>query len=187
MKRSVRIFAVVSALGVVAAACSKKPPATTPEPTGGGITTSTPTTPTTTPTSNTGGGNTGGSTDAETRRLTLVLEQMVFFDYDEATIRTDAQQALAAKVPVLQASPTVRIRIEGHADERGSVEYNLALGMRRAQAVKEYLVGFGLDPSRFETNSFGEDRPRTPGATETAWSENRRAEFRIAGGTIIVR
>ena len=116
------------------------------------------------------------------RRLTAILEQVVYFDYDESTIRTDAQELLAAKVPVLRANPSVRIRIEGHADERGSVEYNLALGMRRANAVRDYLADFGIDASRFDVLSFGEDRPASNGSSESAWSQNRRAEFRVTAG-----
>jgi peptidoglycan-associated lipoprotein len=87
-------------------------------------------------------------------------------------------------VPHLRSSPSIRVRIDGHADERGSVEYNLALGMRRAQAVRQYLMDFGLDATRFETNSFGEDRPLVPGGSESAWSQNRRAEFRVTTGTV---
>ncbi|HEX6135676.1 MAG TPA: peptidoglycan-associated lipoprotein Pal [Longimicrobiales bacterium] len=120
--------------------------------------------------------------EAERRRMIAILEQVVHFDYDEATIRTDAQELLAAKVPVLRANPGIRIRIEGHADERGSVEYNLALGMRRANAVRQYLMDFGVDGSRFETFSYGEDRPVMQGSNESAWSQNRRAAFRITTG-----
>jgi peptidoglycan-associated lipoprotein len=119
--------------------------------------------------------------EAEMRRITAILEQMVFFDYDESTIRADAQEALAAKVPILRSNAAIRIRIDGHADERGSVEYNLALGMRRANAVRDYLVGFGIDGARFETFSYGEDRPLVTGSGESAWSQNRRAEFRVNG------
>jgi peptidoglycan-associated lipoprotein len=116
------------------------------------------------------------------RRMRAVLEQVVYFDFDESTIRADAQESLAAKVPILRQNPGIRIRIEGHADERGSVEYNLALGMRRAVAVREYLVGFGIDAARFEVISYGEDRPAAQGSDEAAWALNRRAEFRITGG-----
>jgi peptidoglycan-associated lipoprotein len=120
--------------------------------------------------------------EAERRRIISILEQVVHFDYDDVTIRPDAQQMLSAKVPVLRANPGIRIRLEGHADERGSVEYNLALGMRRANAVRQYLADFGIDASRFETFSYGEDRPSRQGANESAWSQNRRAEFRITTG-----
>lgn len=117
-------------------------------------------------------------------RARAVLEEVVHFDYDEADLRADAQEVLGRKVPILRANPGVRIRIVGHTDERGSLEYNLALGMRRANSVREYLAGFGVDGSRFETTSMGEDSPVSAGANEQAWAQNRRAEFVItAGGT----
>lgn len=119
-----------------------------------------------------------------TARARAVLEQTVHFDYDEADLRPDAEEILGRKVPILRANPNVRLRIVGHTDERGSLEYNLALGMRRAQAVREYLAAFGIDASRFETTSMGEDAPLSAGSNESAWSQNRRAEFVItAGGT----
>ena len=110
------------------------------------------------------------------------LEEMVFFDYDESTLRADAQQTLAAKVAILRANPDATLRIIGHADERGSIEYNLALGLRRANAVKDYLVGFGLNESRFTTDTMGEDRPLDQGENESAWARNRRAEFTVTAG-----
>lgn len=114
------------------------------------------------------------------------LEEMVFFDYDMSAIRPDAEQALRRKVDILRASPQVRIRIEGHADERGSNEYNLALGNRRAEAIRQFLTGFGLAANRFEIVSFGEERPLQQGANEAAWARNRRGQFVIvAGGNAI--
>jgi peptidoglycan-associated lipoprotein len=110
------------------------------------------------------------------------LEQMVFFDYDSSSIRADSKQTLDAKVPLLRQHTGFTIVIEGHADERGSTEYNLALGTRRAASVMDYLVGFGLDTGRFRTFSYGEERPLAPGSDEAAWSRNRRAEFRVSGG-----
>jgi len=110
------------------------------------------------------------------------LEEMVFFDYDMSAIRPDAEQALRQKVDILRASPQVRIRIEGHADERGSTEYNLALGNRRAEAIRQFLTGFGLSADRFEIVSFGEDRPLAQGSDEQAWSRNRRGQFVITAG-----
>jgi peptidoglycan-associated lipoprotein len=122
-----------------------------------------------------------------TARARAILEETVHFDYDAFTIRADAQESLARKVPILRANPGVQIRIAGHADERGSVEYNLALGMRRANAVREYLAGFGIDVSRFDTVSMGEDMPLDPASTEAAWARNRRAEFTVtAGGATLV-
>ncbi|HSJ05390.1 MAG TPA: OmpA family protein, partial [Longimicrobiales bacterium] len=114
-------------------------------------------------------------------------EEIVHFDYDDSSIRPDAQEALARKVPLLRANPEVRLRVVGHADERGSVEYNLALGMRRANAVRDYLAGFGISAARFDTISMGEDMPMDPRSTEAAWALNRRAEFSVAaGGTTLI-
>jgi peptidoglycan-associated lipoprotein len=111
---------------------------------------------------------------------------MVNFDYDESVITNEAEQILRRKIPILRNSPTVRIRMEGHADERGSTEYNLALGSRRAESVSEFLAGFGISGDRFTTTSFGEDRPLVNRSDEAAWARNRRVEFVITGGTIVV-
>jgi peptidoglycan-associated lipoprotein len=97
-------------------------------------------------------------------------------------IRPDAEDILRQKAAILRASPSVQIRIEGHADERGSVEYNLALGNRRAQAVVDYFVQQGLPASRFQTTSFGEERPLVNQSNEAAWGQNRRGEFIIFAG-----
>ena len=119
---------------------------------------------------------------AERARLRTVLEELVFFDYDESRIRSDAEQSLQRKLPVLRTNSGVTLRITGHADERGSVEYNLALGLRRANAVRDYLAGFGIDASRMTTETMGEDQPLDPGHTEAAWQRNRRAQFTITAG-----
>jgi peptidoglycan-associated lipoprotein len=111
-----------------------------------------------------------------------ILEQRVHFDYDESALRSDAEGVLRQKVAILRASPQVQLRIEGHADERGSVEYNLALGNRRAQAVVDFFVQQGLAASRFQTTSFGEERPLVNQSNESAWGQNRRAEFIIFAG-----
>jgi len=110
------------------------------------------------------------------------LEEMVFFDYDMAEIRDDAATTLRAKVAILRASPQVQLRIEGHADERGSTEYNLALGNRRAESIRQFLTGFGLSENRFEIVSFGEGRPLMQGSNEAAWARNRRGQFVITAG-----
>ena len=94
------------------------------------------------------------------------LEEMVFFDYDMVEIRDDAAAVLREKVNILRASPQVRLRIEGYCDERGSTAYNLALGNRRAEAIRQFLTGFGLSESRFEIVSFGEGRPLVQGSNE---------------------
>ena len=84
------------------------------------------------------------------------LQAVVQFEYDEADITPAAERLLRAKLPILRASPTIRLRLEGHADERGSTEYNLALGSRRAESVQQFLSGFGISASVFTTTSFGE-------------------------------
>jgi len=113
------------------------------------------------------------------------LEAVVQFDYDEATITAASERLLRAKLPILRASPTIRLRLEGHADERGSTEYNLALGSRRAESVQEFLSGFGISVNVFTTTSFGEERPAVNRSDEAAWAQNRRVEFVITGGQIV--
>jgi peptidoglycan-associated lipoprotein len=174
MKRNVRIVAVLVLVGLMGACSRRQAPEQAPPPPPPPVQQQQPSTPPPT--------NDAAEREAEARRLAAILEQIVHFDYDESTIRADAQELLAAKVPVLRSNPAIRIRVEGHADERGSVEYNLALGMRRANAVRDYLVGFGIDASRIEVQSFGEDRPMAMGSNESAWAQNRRAEFRVTAG-----
>jgi peptidoglycan-associated lipoprotein len=110
------------------------------------------------------------------------LTAAVYFDYDAAEITGDARATLDAKLPLLNANPSLRIRIAGHTDNRGSDEYNLALGQRRASATKAYLTQRGVDASRIDIVSFGEERPASEGEGEEAWSRNRRAEFEVVGG-----
>jgi peptidoglycan-associated lipoprotein len=117
-----------------------------------------------------------------------LLEAMVFFDYDDSRIRADQEGALNAKAPVLRANPSVALLITGHADERGSGEYNLALGLRRANAVRDFLTSLGIDASRLSTDTMGEDRPLDTGTTDAAYARNRRAETSITrGGDMIAR
>jgi len=120
----------------------------------------------------------------EAARTTLT--ERVHFDYDMAEIRPDAERMLREKLSILRASPDVRLRIEGHCDERGSNEYNDALGNRRAQAVVEFFTASGIDDGRFSIVSFGEDRPLRNQSNEGSWSQNRRAEFIITGGEVNV-
>jgi len=119
--------------------------------------------------------------------LRTTLTAMVHFDYDQADLRPDDRAILDAKVPILTANPAVMIRVAGHTDERGSDEYNLALGQRRASAVKAYLVQHGIAESRVQTISYGEERPMAQGTDEGAYSQNRRAEFEITGGPQTLR
>jgi len=110
------------------------------------------------------------------------LATMIHFDYDKSNIRSDDTGALDQKVAILQANPELRIRVGGHCDERGSDEYNLALGNRRAQSAKQYLVSHGIDAGRIETQSWGEEKPLVDGHDESAWSQNRRDEFEVISG-----
>jgi len=101
----------------------------------------------------------------------------IYFDTDKWNIRDDARDALKKNADILEANPDVKIQIEGHCDERNTVEYNLALGERRASAVREYLVKLGVDAARISTISYGEERSVALGHDESAWSQNRRGEF----------
>jgi peptidoglycan-associated lipoprotein len=178
------------------AGCKKKPPA---EPTPAVDTTATIRPP-----------SSGGLTDADRERLRAdsvrlaeegaererrareaavsvardALTDIVFFEYDSDEVTATAQRKLEAKAAVLRANPGVRLRVEGHCDQRGSTEYNLALGQRRAEAVRAYLVNLGIDESRLSTLSYGKERPLVEGDDEESLARNRRAEFTLAGGTL---
>jgi peptidoglycan-associated lipoprotein len=124
--------------------------------------------------------------DAETLRAALV--SVINFDFDRSDIRASDAATLDAKIPILMTNSDVMLRVSGHADERGSSEYNLALGQRRAAAAKRYLVQRGVADSRIETTSFGEERPVCTDSNETCWAQNRRDEFEVtAGGTMLRR
>lgn len=116
------------------------------------------------------------------REARATLDEMVFFDYDESTLTTETTDRLRAKLEVLRGCPGVRLRMEGHADERGTSEYNIALGSERAQSVSRFFTGFGLDDARFETVSYGEEQPLAQGSNEASWARNRRVEFVITTG-----
>jgi peptidoglycan-associated lipoprotein len=103
-----------------------------------------------------------------------------FFDYDKADIRADARDALSQTAQFLRSYPQVKVGIEGHCDERGSTEYNLALGDRRAASAKQFLVSLGIAANRMETVSYGKERPFCSDHTEDCWKQNRRAHFIMA-------
>jgi peptidoglycan-associated lipoprotein len=117
--------------------------------------------------------------EAERDRVVTIATERVFFDFDKSNIRADAEPVLQRKVSVLREYPDITIRIEGNCDDRGSVEYNLALGQRRAEAVRRYLISYGLDTSRFTVISYGEERPLDRAQNEEAWAQNRRDDFVI--------
>jgi peptidoglycan-associated lipoprotein len=115
------------------------------------------------------------------------ITAVIYFDFDQSELTEASRATLDAKVPVLSANPGLRIRVAGNTDTRGSDEYNLALGQRRAASAKRYLAQHGVDASRIDVISYGEERPSAQGDDESAWSQNRRAEFEVvAGGDNIV-
>ena len=108
--------------------------------------------------------------------ISLLLKD-IHFDYDDSSLKSTAKDILNANADVLLDNPWVDVVIEGHCDERGTVEYNLALGERRALAAKRYLVSYGVDESRISVISYGKERPLDRGHDEEAWARNRRAHF----------
>jgi peptidoglycan-associated lipoprotein len=100
-----------------------------------------------------------------------------YFDYDKADIRADARDALARTAEFLRGYPQVKVVVEGHCDERGSTEYNLALGDRRAQAVRQFLISLGISADRMETVSLGKEKPFCMQSNEECWQQNRRGHF----------
>ena len=106
----------------------------------------------------------------------------VYFDYDKYTVRADAEPVLSAQAAWLAKYPSVAVRIEGNADERGTREYNLALGARRANSIKDFLVAHGVAATRIETVSFGKEKPIDAGTTEEAYAKNRNGHTAITAG-----
>ena len=117
----------------------------------------------------------GNAAPGSRQDFTLNVGDRIFFNTDSSAIRPDAAATLNKQAQWLQKYPNVSVTIEGHADERGTREYNLALGERRANAAKTYLVNLGVDSSRLRTVSYGKERPAVLGSTESAWAQNRRA------------
>lgn len=109
---------------------------------------------------------------------------VVYFEFDAWALSPDARAVLSEAAEALRIVPDARVRIEGHADERGSTQYNVALGERRAAAAKAYLESLGILAARLETTSFGEERPADPGHDTKAWSANRRVELIVPGSVV---
>jgi peptidoglycan-associated lipoprotein len=105
--------------------------------------------------------------------------ETIHFDFDKSNLKPLARAGLDKNYQLLREFPDVIVQIEGHCDERGTVEYNLSLGERRAKAARDYLVGLGIDANRLQIISYGKERPLDPRSNEEAWAKNRRAEFRI--------
>ncbi len=127
------------------------------------------------------------ASESEAANLRMILEAPVQFEYDAAEIGDAARATLDAKLPVLRTNAGIRIRISGHTDARGSDEYNLALGLRRAAATRKYLSDRGIAVSRIDVVSFGEERPAAGGEDDGAFAKNRRAEFEILSGAEALR
>lgn len=177
MKRAARVLMVLASTSLVLGACKKKQvaPAPTPAPT---PTEAAPTRPTPAPTPR----DTMAEYNEKVAAARMRLLETIYFEYDADEIRDDARASLDAKLAILNANPGLRIKVNGHCDERGSDEYNIALGRRRAEAAKRYLTDRGIDGTRVETASFGRERPAMQGSGEEAYSRNRRDEFEITAG-----
>ncbi len=121
---------------------------------------------------------------ARAARAQEILTTVVYFELDSEQLNAESQERLRTKAAILRANPSIQLRVEGHADERGSTEYNIALGQRRAESVRTFLSGYGITDSRLSTISYGKERPAMEGSNETAWSRNRRAEFVLTSGEI---
>lgn len=174
---------VVALLGLATTltACHKKPPAVAPTP----ETTQTVQPPPPPPPTNTApppATSQPNSAAENAAKAAASLAAMIHFDYDLADIKPDDRATLDGKAAIMRRNPNVRIRITGHCDERGSDEYNIALGMKRATAAKDYLVRAGIDASRIEVASLGREVPLDPASNEAAWAKNRRDEFEITAG-----
>jgi peptidoglycan-associated lipoprotein len=158
-----RFFGRAAGLGgflLLLAACSSTPQTPPPAPSG----------PAGPP-----GGVTGAAVPGSQQDLAQTAGDRVFFEFDRSDITPEAQQILQRQAEWLQHYPNVTVTIEGHCDERGTREYNLALGERRANAAKQVLIAAGIPSSRLSTISYGKDRPVVPGSTEEAWAQNRVA------------
>ena len=169
-------IAVIAALAVSVAACSKKEPAfpTTPAPAPAAPPPATPA-PAPPPVAQ-------GPVPGSEQDFIVNVGERVYFDLDQHDVRADARPVLDAQAAWLNRYPSVQVRIEGNADERGTREYNLALGARRANAVRDHLVAAGVSAGRISTISFGKEQPIDGGATEEAYQRNRNARTAIVSG-----
>ncbi|BBF68469.1 MULTISPECIES: peptidoglycan-associated lipoprotein Pal [Sphingomonas] len=151
---------------IALAACSKKPPAELPPAPGG-------TGGTTAPSGPVGSG--GPVKGSQEDFVASVSSDRIFFGLDQYDVDAEDQATLQSQAAWLQQNPSVRVTIEGHADERGTRDYNIALGERRANAAKNYLASLGIAPGRITTVSYGKERPAALGSDEASWAQNRRA------------
>ena len=117
------------------------------------------------------------STSAVDAAAQQITDGVVYFDFDKYDIKAEYRDMLQQKAELMKQYPSIRVRIEGNCDDRGTQEYNLALGERRARAVYEYLLALGVPADQMDTISFGKERPAVLGNNEAAWAKNRRDEF----------
>lgn len=156
---------LVMATAIIAlAACSKKPPAELPPAPGAAV--AEPSGPT---------GPSGPIKGSQEDFVASVSSDRIFFGLDQYDIDAEDQATLQSQAAWLQQNPAVRVTVEGHADERGTRDYNIALGERRANAAKNYLASLGIDSGRITTVSYGKERPAALGSDEASWAQNRRA------------
>ncbi len=176
--RSIQLVMMGAAAAVLAAACASQPePEPTPAPTA--PVTETRPAPVTPPTPPVSGPAAGSSADF----LAKVTDR-VYFDYDQHTLDDADRASLQAQAAWLKQYPSVTVQIAGNADERGTREYNLALGARRAESVASYLGSLGIPANRVTTISYGKDRPIDPGNNEAAWAKNRNSQTVITSGAV---
>ena len=178
---SARVAPLVLTAATVLAACSHHaPPATTPAPQQQA---SAPPAPAVIPVSNPA----PPPARVDDSAIRSLLTQMTFFAFDKSELSSEDQTTLAAKVPILAANPSVSIRVAGNCDDRGSDEYNLALGQRRAQTAKRYLTEHGIADNRIAIISYGKERPISAGDNEASWAQNRNDQFEITSGGDVLR
>jgi peptidoglycan-associated lipoprotein len=175
MKRIGRLAMIAAASAALAACASKKPAPPEAPPPPPPAPTAPPTVPPPAPVAT-------GILPGSAQDFVVNVGDRVYFDTDEYQVRADAQPVLSNQAAWLGRYPQVRIRIEGNADERGTREYNLALGARRANAVRDFLVSRGVAASRIETLSYGKEKPMAAGSDEAAWAQNRNAQSVITDG-----
>jgi peptidoglycan-associated lipoprotein len=193
MNRKLMIWMVVPLVLVAASGCRKKPPQTPADDLP--VETTTVETPTPPPATDIPDTTDQAANDEQeidplsSQDLQVVNQELarrgfsadIYFDYDESGLSDDARNKLARNAELLRAQPQFLVTIEGHADERGTNEYNLALGERRANAVRSYLGSLGIGGDRLRTLAYGEERPVCTESAESCWSQNRRAHLIITG------
>jgi peptidoglycan-associated lipoprotein len=175
MQRAARL-ALIAVAAATLAACASKQPAPAPAPPPPPAATPAPPPPPPPPPPM------AGVIPGSVQDFTVNVGDRVYFDLDSYDIRSDAQPVLSNQAAWLVRYPNVAVRIEGNADERGTREYNLALGARRANSVRDFLVSRGVAASRIETISFGKERPIAEGSDEASWAQNRNGRTAITAG-----